>query len=722
MASNTGTTAGLLSKTDYDAFNTKLGTTTSFAGDVSGTYNSTIVQKIQGKAITAGSVSGQMMIYNGTAWNNAVMSGDATMDYAGALTLAKVPVAKGGTNATTFGNNRIIASNGTGTALQNFTCSLNQVISFDASGNATCAAISSLGGFIVNGGNATGADISIGTTDNKAFSFMANNTIAMTISQGGKVGIGVANPAQALEVNGNVKVNNTITTASTELVLEQTGDASGTTRLRMRNRTGSNGAIFENAAVDLVDFGFVPSTGSGNQSNLRLEHRSAKLLNSSNTAGEFQFINTGASATLGWFASGPSATIINTGSVGIGISIPSSALDISGAMTAEGMSSAPSVSPSNTGRIYYDFSANKFKVSQNGAAYVDLVASGGITSLGGQTGATQTLAISVDNSVALPTITSATNAHTWKIPMASNTGTTAGLLNKTDYDSFVAKLGTSTVFAGDVSGTYNATSVDKIKGKAITAGSVSGQMMIYNGTAWNNAVMSGDATMDYAGALTLAKVPVSKGGTNATSFGNNRIIASNSTGTTLQDFTCSLNQVISFDASGNSVCANVSSLITAIVNGGNTTGADISIGTNDNKALAFKVNNTTAVTISQSGNIGVGTNAPRTALDVSGAIVSRPALSVAAGTVDFASNNLSYTSQNCRAFALYNLKDGGSYTLAVFGTTSALCSFTAYSDAGSTALTLKLPPDHTWTLEGKSTVYTFVVLGTTVIASWIPGY
>jgi hypothetical protein len=490
----------------------------------------------------------------------------------------------------------------------------------------------------------------------------------------------------------------------------------------MRNRTGSNGAIFENSAVDLVDFGFVPSTGSGNQSNLRLEHRSAKLLNSSNTAGEFQFINTGASATLGWFASGPSATIINTGSVGIGISIPSSALDISGAMTAEGMSSAPSVSPSNTGRIYYDFSANKFKVSQNGAAYVDLVASGGITSLGGQTGATQTLAISVDNSVALPTITSATNAHTWKIPMASNTGTTAGLLNKTDYDSFVAKLGTSTVFAGDVSGTYNATSVDKIKGKAITAGSVSGQMMIYNGTAWNNAVMSGDATMDYAGALTLAKVPVSKGGTNATSFGNNRIIASNSTGTTLQDFTCSLNQVISFDASGNSVCANVSSLITAIVNGGNTTGADISIGTNDNKALAFKVNNTTAVTISQSGNIGVGTNAPRTALDVSGAIVSRPALSVAAGTVDFASNNLSYTSQNCRAFALYNLKDGGSYTLAVFGTTSALCSFTAYSDAGSTALTLKLPPDHTWTLEGKSTVYTFVVLGTTVIASWIPGY
>jgi hypothetical protein len=306
-------------------------------------------------------------------------------------------------------------------------------------------------------------------------------------------------------------------------------------------------------------------------------------------------------------------------------------LDISGAMTANGMSSAPSVSASNTGRIYYDYSANKFKVSQNGAAYVDLVSSGGITSLGGQTGGTQTLAISVDNSVATPTITSATNAHTWKIPMASNTGTTAGLLNKTDYDSFVAKLGTSTVFAGDVSGTYNATSVDKIKGKAVTAASVSGQMMIYNGTAWNNAVMSGDATMDYAGALTLAKVPVSKGGTNSTTFGNNRIIASNGTGTALVDFTCSLNQVISFDASGNSVCANMSASSGGITNGGNTTGADISIGTNDNKALAFKVNNSTvAMTISQSGNIGVATNAPTVALDVSGAI--RPGSSASVTT------------------------------------------------------------------------------------------
>jgi hypothetical protein len=109
-------------------------------------------------------------------------------------------------------------------------------------------------------------------------------------------------------------------------------------------------------------------------------------------------------------------------------------------------------------------------------------------------------------------------------------------------------------------------------------------------------------------------------------------------------------------------------------------------------------------------------------LDVSGAIAGAPAVSVATTTVNFASNNLAYTSQSCGAFALWNMKDGGSYTFAVQGATSATCSFTAFSDSGSTALTVKLPPDHAATTASKHTIYTFLVLGTTVYTSWIPGY
>jgi len=175
----------------------------------------------------------------------------------------------------------------------------------------------------------------------------------------------------------------------------------------------------------------------------------------------------------------------------------------------------------------------------------------------------------------------------------------------------------TTTLAGDVSGPSGTTSVDKIKGKAITAGSISGQIMLYDGTAWVNSIMSGDATLAHDGMLTLNKVPVSKGGTNAITFGSNKIISSNGTGSTLQDFSCSINQVITFDVSGYAVCASVSSLSAMILNGGNTTAADISIGTNDNKALKFKVNNTIAMTISQSGYVGIGTLSPNGKLAVS---------------------------------------------------------------------------------------------------------
>lgn len=62
--------------------------------------------------------------------------------------------------------------------------------------------------------------------------------------------------------------------------------------------------------------------------------------------------------------------------VGIGAADPSSILDINGAYTQRGMA-LPAVSNSGEGRIYFDSTANKFKVSQHGGGYVDLVPSGG---------------------------------------------------------------------------------------------------------------------------------------------------------------------------------------------------------------------------------------------------------------------------------------------------------------------------------------------------------
>ena len=101
-----------------------------------------------------------------------------------------------------------------------------------------------------------------------------------------------------------------VTTASSELLLSQSGDTYGTTSLALQNRNGSAGALFSNSGLDLVDFGFVGN--SAVQNNLRMEHRGSDIINAGNTGGEFQFLSSAGSI---WFASGAAATVINTGSL-----------------------------------------------------------------------------------------------------------------------------------------------------------------------------------------------------------------------------------------------------------------------------------------------------------------------------------------------------------------------------------------------------------------------
>ncbi|WP_413290558.1 hypothetical protein [Bdellovibrio sp. HCB337] len=78
-------------------------------------------------------------------------------------------------------------------------------------------------------------------------------------------------------------------------------------------------------------------------------------------------------------------------------------------------------------------------------------AGAGITSLNSQSGNSQSFgAIDLGTSVTAPAWSSASDVHTLKIPMASDTGVTAGLLSKTDHTSFSNKLTSPLTTKGDL--------------------------------------------------------------------------------------------------------------------------------------------------------------------------------------------------------------------------------------------------------------------------------
>ena len=153
-----------------------------------------------------------------------------------------------------------------------------------------------------------------------------------------------------------------------------------------------------------------------------------------------------------------------------------------------------------------------------------------------------------------------------------------------------------------------------------------------------------------------------------------------------------------------------------------TTGTGAAIGTNSNHPFWIGTANSTRMYFDTSGNVGIGTTAPRAPADINGTILTKASTLNATANVNFLLGNIQHTTQSCGTFNLYSMKDGGSYTFVVKGGVSATCVFNAYSSAdNSVALTVHMPTDHAATVATTHTIYTFLVVDTDVYVSWIPG-
>ena len=473
MASATGVTAGLISKTKYDEFDSKLGTTTAFSGDVSGTYNTTSVDRIKGSPIALNTpTSGNVLRFNGTNWVNSMLA-------AGDITSGVLPVARGGTNTSTLSGNRIMVS--TATSIGEAPALTDGQLLIGSTGATPVAATLTAGAGVSITNTAGG--ISIAATGSGGTVTSVSGTAPITVATGTTTPV-ISMPAATSLANGY------LTSADWTIFNDkQSSLADGPT---------INGIVYPANNTETLVIPQAPVNATDAANKQYVDSRSFWEL----SAGNIHRLS---------------------GNVGIGTNDPQSKLQVAGGVQVGADGST--CNAIKAGTIRYNAATVQYC---DGSVWQTFGVSGsGITSINGSTSSVQIFATPGSTGTA-PNWSTAGGVHTLNIPFASAAGVDAGLLSKDDYDEFDSKLGATTTFAGDVSGTYNNTSVDRIKGSPISlTAPTADNILKFNGTNWINTNLDSDDIPDISTSkITSGILPVSRGGTNISSVIGNRVMIS----------------------------------------------------------------------------------------------------------------------------------------------------------------------------------------------------
>ncbi len=141
--------------------------------------------------------------------------------------------------------------------------------------------------------------------------------------------------------------------------------------------------------------------------------------------------------------------------------------------------------------------------------------------------------------------------------------------------------------------------------------------------------------------------------------------------------------------------------------------------------------NNPRMTISDSGNVGIGNPTPGEKLDVTGNIRASGQLSTGSQTIvsgttaiNWNNGNAISTDYNCASnLAFANLRDGGTYTLVVTDAGTTQCSFsTTTTGTDAATVTYRFNPANVARNSSKHTVYTLMRVGTVVYVSWNSGF
>ncbi|UOF02580.1 tail fiber domain-containing protein [Bdellovibrio reynosensis] len=221
-------TAGTATKITYNAKGLVTGGASLVAGDIpnltgdvtsTGGAASTKVVKIQNVGVVSTTpLTGQAFLFDGTNWGIQYFGfGQMRSTTTGNL---QMPTSCSTADKTltwsaitdTFACTTIAIANtqvsGLGTAsTKNFGTSAGQLVELDGGARIPASLLPvAAGGVLVDGGNTTGAAISVGANDDHSLLLKTNNATRITVANSGNVGVGYGSPAVQLDVASKARV------------------------------------------------------------------------------------------------------------------------------------------------------------------------------------------------------------------------------------------------------------------------------------------------------------------------------------------------------------------------------------------------------------------------------------------------------------------------------------------------------------------------------------